>query len=66
MGLTTPRRSRSILTQSLSATPDRMRPPLMFQGEALAWAPEGDALWLGSERWPAPLVRVRARIPSGR
>lgn len=40
------------------------QPPPTIQGEALAYAPDGHALWLTSERRPAPLWKMTRAEPA--
>lgn len=48
------------LAQIFAAPPDLYSPPSTIQAEALAIDPRDGALWMTSERWPAPLIRVAA------
>ncbi|RAL21769.1 hypothetical protein DL240_13030 [Lujinxingia litoralis] len=56
------------LRQAFEAAPQRvMVNPGTLQGEALTYDRRDDALWLTSERLPAPLIRVdRASAPAAR
>lgn len=45
--------------RALRASPIPLDLPWMAQAEAMGFDPGGDALWISSERLPAPLVRFR-------
>lgn len=49
---------------ALAQLPQRLELPWMAQAEALGFEPDGSALWIGSERLPAPLIRLP--LPSHR
>jgi hypothetical protein len=50
---------------ALGSTPDRVRPPVMVQSEALAWDRAGD-LWITGEHLLSPMLRLRHNAPGAK
>jgi hypothetical protein len=46
---------------ALRREPKRLRMPPLAQAEAIAFEPDGRVIWIGTEKLPAPLVRLEPR-----
>jgi hypothetical protein len=46
---------------ALRREPKRLRMPPLVQAEAIAFEPDGRVIWIGTEKLPAPLVRLEPR-----
>jgi hypothetical protein len=46
---------------ALRREPKRLRMPPLAQAEAIAFEPDGHVIWIGTEKLPAPLVRLEPR-----
>lgn len=61
-----PRAESEDWAAALARTPIEAPYPWLAQAEAIAFSLDGDALWIGTERLPAPLLRLPLKAPAPR